>query len=103
MLGLIYQLGEGVPKDYVEAVRWYRLAAEQGDPGAQVDLALVYERGQGVTRDDVQAYMWLNLATARGNIDAAKLRNVLEAGMTPDQIAEAQRLAREWKPKPKHP
>jgi hypothetical protein len=44
--------------------------------------------------------MWLNLAAAGGNQDAAQVRDELEKGMTPAQIAEAEKLAREWKPKP---
>jgi TPR repeat protein len=78
---------------------WYRKAAEQGDPHAQGNLGVMYGKGQGVPMDYVLSYMWFNLAAARGNKDAAKGRNLLAAYMTPAQIAEAQKLAREWKPK----
>ena len=60
----------------------------------------MYERGQGAPQDYVQAHMWFNLAAARGNADAARKRDLVAAKMTPAQIAEAQKLVREWKPKP---
>jgi TPR repeat protein len=49
----MYANGEGVPKDAVEAVKWWHLAAEQGDAGAQANLGFMYENGQGVPEDDV--------------------------------------------------
>ena len=49
----------------------------------------------------VSAYMWFNLAAAHGDEEAAKRRDKLAEGMTPAQIAEAQKLAREWKPTPR--
>jgi TPR repeat protein len=75
------------------------MAADQGDEGAQAILGALYYRGQGVPQDYIQAYMWINLAAANGAAPAIKFRDVLAGMMTPGQIAEAQRLAREWKPK----
>jgi len=98
-LGLMYQLGLGVPQDDQEAAQWCRLAGEQGHAGAQIFLGAMYHLGQGVPRDDVLAHMWVNLAAVQGNEGAAKGVEILEKEMTPDQLAEAQRLAREWKPK----
>jgi len=98
-LGLSYYIGHGVPKDYVQARKWYLKAAEQGYALAQVNLGLLYANGPGVPQDYVQAHMWFNLAAAQGGKDGVKIREVLEAlakKMTPAQIAEAQRLAREW-------
>ncbi|MGA2435349.1 MAG: SEL1-like repeat protein, partial [Bryobacteraceae bacterium] len=63
-------------------------------------LGLMYAKGQGVPQDYIQAHMWFNLAGASGNADAIKERDAIGSKMTPDQIAEAQRLAREWKPQP---
>ena len=77
---------------------WFRKAAEQGEARAQTALGVMYEDGHGVPPDYVLAHMWQNLAAAQGNGDAAKLRDYLARFMNPDQIAEAQRLAREWKP-----
>jgi len=104
-LGDMYAGGHGVPQDYVEAVKWFRRAAEQGFADAQDSLARMYVQGQGVPKNYVQAHMWFNLAASRFsggvghlNIDAAARDNLAEE-MTPAQIAEAQRLAREWQPK----
>ena len=102
-LGLMYDLGRGV-QDSAEAVRWYRKAAEQGEPAAQENLGRMYERGRGVPRDYVQGYLWMDLGVSRSSGDAqrefAAKRDSLGEKMTAQQIAEARRLAREWKPKP---
>ena len=103
-LGAMYMDGQGVPQDYAEAARWYLLAAEQGETSAQFALGFVYGRGRGLTQDYVQAHMWLNLAAGRmppGLLrdTAAESRSIIAKRMTPAQVAEAQRLAREWKPK----
>ena len=105
-LGFMYFNGMGVPQDYVEAVKWYRLAADQGLADAQYDLGVMYTSGQGVPQSYVLAHMWLNLAAAQipasrkeDRDNAVKARDLIAAKMTPEQIAEAQKLAREWKPK----
>jgi len=98
-LGVMYDEGQGVAQDYQEAVPWYRLAAEQGYALAQNNLAVVYWKGQGVTQDYVIAHKWTNLAAANGVKEAVKLRDLLEEELTPSQLAEAQQMAREWKPK----
>jgi uncharacterized protein len=99
-LGYMYDMGRGVPQDYAAAASWYRKAAEQGNTVVQARLGFMYATGEGVPEDYVAAHMWLNLAAANGNQSAAKGRDTLAAKMmTPAQIAEAQKLAREWKPK----
>jgi len=98
-LGIMYDFGKGVPQDYTEAEKWYRKAAEQGDAGAQYNLGVMYFNGQGVPQDYVTAHLWFNLAASQGDKTAENLRDLLSKTMTPAQIAEAQRLAREWKPK----
>ncbi len=98
-LGAMYSKGRGVPQDDAEAVRWYRRAAVQGNASAQFNLGFMYSKGRGVLRDYVQAHKWIILAAAQGDEDARKARDILAEQMTPVQIAEAQRLAREWKPK----
>ena len=94
----MYDHGQGVPQDYAEAVKWYRLAADQGYAVAQYNLGFMYADGQGVPQDYVQSHMWFNLAAAQSDANAVQNRDIIAAKMTPDQIAEAQRLAREWKP-----
>jgi hypothetical protein len=98
-LGLMYDLGHGVPQDYQEAVPWYRLAAGQGHFYAQYNLGGMYGLGRGVPQDYVQAHLWYNLAASQGYQAAAKLRDSLAQKMMPAQVAEAQRLAREWRPR----
>jgi hypothetical protein len=83
--------------DYATAVRLIRPLADQGEADAQNILGLMYYNGQGVPRDYVIAHMWLSLVAAGGNVTAA--RDFIAAKMTPAQMAEAQKLAREWKPK----
>ncbi len=88
-----------VNADYTEAAKWYRLAAEQGNAEAQRNLGIMYTEGQGVPQDYVMAHKWLNLAAAQGGRTrdtAVKVRDAVAAKMTPEQIVEAQRLAREW-------
>src|SRR5262245_31017781 len=104
-LGVMYGEGRGVPQDYAEAARWYRRAAEQGDAQAQYNLGLAYARGEGVTQNVVDAHMWFNLAAARfpasdtrNRTAAVKNRDTVAGEMSSDQIAEAQKRAREWKP-----
>jgi TPR repeat protein len=50
-LGLCYNLGEGVAQDSQEAVKWYRLAVEQGNVKAQFNLGNNYSQGDGVAQD----------------------------------------------------
>jgi len=96
LLGLKYARGAGVPEDDTEAVRWYRLAAEQGHAESQWLLGIMYDKGDGVPEDDVLAYMWFNLSGAQGHVSAQESEDIIEMRMTRDQIAEAQRLSREW-------
>ena len=98
-LGIMYEYGRGVPEDDTEAVKWYRKAAEQGNRFAQLSLGIMYDFGTGVPQDYVMAHMWLNLAAAQGSSGARTVRDKLAQQMTSAQIAEAQRLARESKPK----
>jgi TPR repeat protein len=95
-LGYLYQNGKGVSQDYAEAVRWYRKSAEQRNQKAQFNLGLMYSSGQGVPQDFVLAHMWFNLAGVFGSTDARELRDLTAEKMTSAQIAEAQKLAREW-------
>ncbi|MBN2455468.1 MAG: trypsin-like peptidase domain-containing protein [Sedimentisphaerales bacterium] len=98
-LGWMYDTGRGVPQDYNEAIKWYTKVAEQGDASAQCNLGNKYWNGQGVPEDYVEAYKWLNLSAAQGHELATKKREILRGSMSPSQIAEAQRLSREFKPK----
>ena len=99
-IGTMYAMGEGgFPVDFKEAVRFFRLGAEQGHEGCMARLGSHYEFGEGVPQDYVVAHMWYHLASAAGDRDAAAIREEVALKMTPAQIAEARRLAQEWKPK----
>jgi len=69
-LGLMYHDGEGVPEDYVEAVKWFRKAAEQGHAAAQFYLGIAYHGGVGVPKDDAEAVKWLRKAAEQGHARA---------------------------------
>ena len=94
-LGVLYRNGEGVTQDDKEAVKWYRKAAEQGHAKAQHNLGVMYVKGQGALQDDIYAHMWLNIAASNGHAYAVKARDIVEKRMTTEQLAEAQKLARE--------
>ena len=100
MLAKMYYEGQGVAVNHAEAARWYRQAAYQGFPIAQYMLGTLYATGQGVGKDLVQAHLWLTLAGSQGNEaarqNALRTRDLLAEQMTPAQIQEAEKLAREW-------
>lgn len=92
--------------DFATALQLWRPRAELGSDVAQVNLGFMYYSGQGVPQDYVQAHMWVDLAASRfppsakeDRDQASHHRDIVASKMTPEQIAEAQRLAREWKPK----
>jgi hypothetical protein len=99
----MYEKGLGTYRSYPDAAQWYRKCANTGLWEGQMELGFLYADGKGVPKDSVLAYMWLNLSAAsapQNNLfsDIAKQRDVLASTMTREQIAEAQRLSREWKP-----
>ena len=79
----------------LKAVKWYRLSAEQGDPDAQNDLGMSYMEGEGVPQDNTYAHMWFNISASNESEKAAMNRGIVAKKMTKDQIAQAQKLARE--------
>ena len=103
LLGRMYARGQGVSQDFQQAVKWYQLGAAQGNSLAQYDLGLSYFPGKGVLQDFVFAHKWLNLAAAQGVKEAINFRDSLARKMTSSQLAEAQKLAREFKPKKENP
>jgi hypothetical protein len=102
-LGIMYSNGEGVAKDPAEAAKWYRKAADQGNIQSQINLGALYAMGQGLPKDYVQAHKWFTLAIAGippGPIRERVMQNrdLAASQMTPAQIAESDKLARDWKP-----
>ncbi len=100
------QLASGIQAykagDYKKALEIFKPLAEQGSAAAQLNLGNMYLYGEGVPQDYVQALKWFNLSGSRSQGKdhdyAVERRNVTEKKMTPPQVAEAQKLAREWKP-----
>ena len=66
-LGLLYANGEGVPQNYLEAVKWFRSAADRGVSAAQFNLGILYARGQGVRQDYAEAIKWYRRAADQGD------------------------------------
>ena len=127
LVGMMYAMGKGVPKDYKAAFKWFKLAAEGGDLDAHKSLGQMYFDGMGVPQDHqmalkwykrpaerghadaqialggtyaaiedyIAAYMWNEIAATNKQKNSGQMRNLIESKMTPDQIAEAQKLVRE--------
>ena len=102
-LGHFYNTGIGAPKDSLEAVKWFRIAAELNYAEAQFSLGFMYDLGEGVPQDNIQAYKWSSLAAPklkfRDREAAVAVRDGVESKMTVEQVNEAKRLAGEWRPK----
>jgi len=69
-LGYKYYSGKGVVKNYVEAVKWFCKAAEQGNADAQNNLGVCYALGHGVEQSQIEAVKWYRKAAEQGNADA---------------------------------
>lgn len=99
LIGVMYALGLGVPKDDRRAFEWYLRAAMKGHPGAQSGVGWYYEVGRGVEAPDlVRGYMWYVLSAIGGDPDAAISQEEIVKKMTPDQIREAHILIDDYKP-----
>lgn len=85
--------------DYAAALSELRPLAEQGQANAQLALGVMYTNGEGVAQNYIQAHMWLNLAASQGEKGAISYRDRVASIMTAEPIAEAEKLAREWRPK----
>jgi TPR repeat protein len=94
-LGWMYFQGLGGRIDYAKAAMWFKLAAKKGHASAQNNLAIMFEAGWGVPQDDVKAHLWFDLAALNGAPNAAAIRNSIAKSMIPQQIAIAQKMARE--------
>jgi TPR repeat protein len=96
-LGEAFYAGKrGLPKDPVEAMKWFRKAAGQNHPAAQYNLAVGYERGDGVAKYEVEAYKWYRLAAKQGDRKAQRYATMLELTMSRDEIEEGKRRESTW-------
>jgi TPR repeat protein len=103
-LGISYTLGQGVAQNDGQAFQWLSKAAEHGEGSGMLFLGTAYALGKGTARDNVQAHKWSSLAILRLRDPSLRdraiaLRDTVAGGLTPTQLAEAQRLAAAWQPR----
>ena len=103
-LGKNYEAGRGgLKRDYAEAANWYRKSAEQGNVYAQASLGILYHAGKGVALDNVQAEMWFTISAENAPVNdretIVEMRDSVAGHLNAQQMAEAQKLVREWKAK----
>ena len=106
-LARMYQSGHGLPRSRVQAAIWLRRAADQGDADAQLRLGMLYQEPFGLfllsePDDSDKSYIWFSLAAsgtpgARTEV-AAQARDAAAKGLSADQLAEADRFIRQWRP-----
>jgi len=98
LIGVMYASGLGVERDDIRAFEWYLRAAMKGHAGAQSGVGWYYEVGRGLPAPDlVRAYMWYVLSAIGGDPDAAISQEEVVKKMTPDEIAKAHVLIRDYK------
>ncbi|MCM0019095.1 MAG: sel1 repeat family protein [Tagaea sp.] len=106
-LGQMYRRGEGVPRDLVQARRWYEAAAAQNFEEAQFQLGVIWETGSGVAPDLVEARRWYTAAARAGHARAsdalARVDNALTAGRTRTVIATPAETPAAETPRPNPP
>lgn len=95
-LGVMHEWGNGVPKDNVKAMKWYRLSAERSHKDAQNNLGAMYSKGEGAEQSFVDALKWFVISAENGSEAGRKNIDIVEKRMTPEQITQARKLAREW-------
>jgi len=99
LLAGMFKFGFGVKKNHEEALKWLKIAGNQGHPDAQFALGDMYHKGQGTPKDYVLAYMWLTLAIFNGEIIAIEYKNIIEKKMSRMQIEKAEEMVSNWAPK----
>lgn len=98
LIGVLYALGLGVPRDDERAFEWYLRSSLKGHPGAQSGIGWYYEVGRGITAPDlVRAYMWYSLSAIGGDPDAAISLEEVVRKMTKAEIDRAHVLVNDYK------
>jgi TPR repeat protein len=104
-LGFLYHNGFGVKTSQPEALKWFEKAAAQGEQRSQYYAGIIYSTGKGgVAKDLAAADMWLTLSATnpktpyRDTLYTKEEIKKIEAKMTPEQLAKAQDLVKNWKP-----
>ncbi|MCA3245167.1 MAG: sel1 repeat family protein [Azospirillum sp.] len=85
-LGQMYRRGEGVPRDLVQARRWYEAAANQGFELAQFQLGVIWETGNGVAPDLGAARRWYALAARAGHEGAREALRRVESALASGRV-----------------
>jgi len=97
--------GDGVPQNDAQVICWWSRVAERGYQDAMYGLGCVYADNESVHKDYIKAYMWFNITneckhTVGGRVlfnpSSDEQMGWLEPSITPEEISEAERLAREW-------
>jgi TPR repeat protein len=96
-LGFMYYSGRGVERDSTRAADFFNLAAEQGEPTAQLFLALMYFRSDGLPANLPLAMMWMELAMSGGQSGAYELRGKIMGSMSEAEREEGWRLITRWR------
>jgi hypothetical protein len=100
----MHLVGQYVPEDHAEAVKWFRKAARRGHIGARYNLGVAHFNGDGAPQDYPLAYFWMKLAVAatpreyRAGIEDVKAR--IGRMLTPEQLEKTERMLREWEETP---
>ena len=102
-LALLYYDGHGAPQDYEAAFHWFSRAANQGYVKAERNLGAMYAEGKGALRDNIKAYKWFSLCSAAGNDACTAQRDLVAKKLNSSKLADATRLAREFKPTAESP
>lgn len=98
LIGVMYAMGLGVPKDDQRAFEWYLRSSMKGHPGAQSGIGWYYEIGRGMPAPDlVRAYMWYTLSAIGGDPDAAISLEEVVKKMTSEEIEKAHILVEDYK------
>jgi len=95
-LGVMYDLGEGVPENFPEALNWYKKAAEQNNAPALCNIAVLYYNGQGVPVNRLEAHRYFLIAAQMGEPRAKDLIQLTTEKLTKKQIEQAVSEADEW-------
>ena len=96
-LGLIYARGLGVKPDPRRAINWFGKSARQGYGLSQYQVGLMYRQGEGVGQNNIKAYAWLQTAAGNAVPEAQSLLEQITAELTPEELAEANKLSREYR------
>ena len=91
----MYVKGDGVAQDHKAAIKWFSLAAKQGNAQAPSRLGAMLGNGIGVAKDEIKGLMWLNIAITNGLNGATKARDFIAQNLTPVETSKAQQMARE--------